>query len=568
MKRPAVLLAVMAAVLAAKPIRFAILGDRTGGSQDSVYERIVAQVTQAKPEFVVTVGDQIEGYTTDTTELAAEWAGYKTIVAGIGAPLHLTAGNHDITNNVMRPVFERLWGRAYYTFRHKDIRVLVLDNSQANTAADLGDEQMAWLAATLDSTRGARWTMVFMHKPFWEQGVLRGKPDALHELFRQYGVDAVFTGHYHQYFAGTIDGIKYTSIGSSGGEADPGPTNIGYHWAAVSVDDKKGITITPTREDGSTRAWQDVSLEEKLAIDQVEATGLRFGEPLEIVEGQAATMALQLWVSNYDQAPVSDALKWEVPDGWSVSCPEKLDYVDGTSAMVDFVVTRGADVIYPVPVASTKLAYAPGKGVQVSQPLRVSRTVRAPRAGKPVIDGELREKLWQRPATQLFGWDGKPSAAESTAFFYAWDDENVYLAAWCRESRMDSLRLGATERDGAVYNDDCVGWFLRPDFGNRQVYQVYVSANGVVFDQSIVTSLESGVESDPAWNGEYEVKTARGKDWWSVEVRVPVAQLGGKAEPGRAWGVNLRRKQQRLGTADWQVPISYDADTYGRLVME
>jgi hypothetical protein len=286
-----------------------------------------------------------------------------------------------------------------------------------------------------------------------------------------------------------------------------------------------------------------------------------------LVEGPAGTAVLPLHVENFGLAPVSDSLGWEVPDGWQVSTAGRPDFAGGDAAVVDVVVTRGADVFYPAPVVSAKLAYAPGKGVRVSQPLRVSRTVAAP-CGRPDIDGELREKLWWKPATQLFDWSGKPTEAESTAFYFAWDDSSVYLAAWCRETKPESLRLGAAERDGAVYNDDCVGWFLRPDFGSRRVYQVYVNAAGTVFDQSIVTTDDAGTTSDPAWNGEYEVKTTRGKDWWSVEMRMPVAQFGAKTEPGRSWGVNFRRKQQRLGTADWQVPISYDADTYGRIVME
>lgn len=567
MKRIATLLAVMAAVLAAGPIRFAVIGDRTGDAQDSVYERIVTQVAQAKPEFVLTVGDQVEGYTTDTAELAAQWAEYRGIVAGLGAPLHLAAGNHDITYDPARPVFERHWGRPYYSFEHKGIRVFVLDNAQANTVDEMGDEQLAWFASALDSFRSARWTMVLMHKPFWEQLALRGKPDTLHALYKRFGVDAVFTGHYHQYFAGTIDGIRYTSVGSSGGDAYPSPTGLGYHWIEVAVD-RRRITITPVREDGTRRNWQDVSLEEKLALDRVEALGLRFSEPLEIVDGQAGTTVLPLVVSNFGNPPVSDSLGWEVPDGWQVSTAGRPDFADGgDAALVDVVVTRGADVYYPVPVVSTTLPYAPGKGVRVSQSLRVARTAAA-RHGRPDIDGELREKLWWKPATKLFGPDGKPSLAESTAFYFAWDDSSVYLAAWCRETQMDSLRLGATGRDGSVYNDDCVGWFLRPDFASRRACQVYVNASGVVFDQSVATTAEGGMESDPKWSGEYEVKTARGKDWWSVEMRVPVAQLGGKTGQGISWGVNFRRKQQRLGNADWQVPISYDVDTFGRMVME
>ncbi len=567
MKRVVVFLVAVAAIVGAKPIRFAVIGDRTGDAQDSVYERIVARVAQAKPEFVLTVGDQIEGPVTDSAELAARWEEYRAIVAGLGAPLHLVAGNNDITNPMMRSAYERLWGRAYYSFEHKGIRVFVLDNSQANTVAEMGGAQLAWFASALDSFRSARWTIVLMHKPFWEQLVLRGKPDTLHALYKRFGVDAVFTGHYHQYFAGTIDGIKYTSVGSSGGNASPSPTGLGFHWMQVVVD-RRGITIAPVREDGTTRKWQDVSLTEKLSLDRVEALGLRFSEPLEIVEGQAGTTVLPLVVSNFGNPPLKDSFGWEVPDGWQVSTAGRPEFADGgDAALVDVVVTRGADAFYPVPVVSATLPYAPGKGVRVSQPLRVARTVSAPH-GRPDIDGELREKLWWKPATRLFRPNGKPTRAESTAFYFAWDDSSVYLAAWCRESRPESLRLDAAERDGAVYNDDCVGWFLRPDFSNRNVYQVYVNAAGTVFDQSINTTEDAGTESDPSWNGEYEVKAARGADWWSVEMRVPVAQFGAKAGPGRAWGANFRRKQQRLGTADWQVPISYDPDTFGRLLME
>ena len=74
MKR-VILLAVMvlSVVAVAAPTKFAIIGDRTGSHQDSVYEKIVAEVAADTPEFVITVGDQIEGYTEDTTELNKEW---------------------------------------------------------------------------------------------------------------------------------------------------------------------------------------------------------------------------------------------------------------------------------------------------------------------------------------------------------------------------------------------------------------------------------------------------------------------------------------------------------------
>ncbi len=48
------------------PMRFAIIGDRTGGHVEGVYEEMVAEVEAMKPDFVMTVGDHIEGYTEDT----------------------------------------------------------------------------------------------------------------------------------------------------------------------------------------------------------------------------------------------------------------------------------------------------------------------------------------------------------------------------------------------------------------------------------------------------------------------------------------------------------------------
>jgi len=45
--------------------------------------------------------------------------------------------------------------------------------------------------------------------------------------------------------------------------------------------------------------------------------------------------------------------------------------------------------------------------------------------------------------------------------------------------------------------------------------------------------------------------------------------LGGIAEPGKKWKINFRRKQRRLDTvADWQVPIDYDPETLGFLLMK
>jgi len=117
--------------------------------------------------------------------------------------------------------------------------------------------------------------------------------------------------------------------------------------------------------------------------------------------------------------------------------------------------------------------------------------------------------------------------------------------------------------------DDCVGLFLAPDRGDTTVFQIYVNAEGVVFDQSIVFDENMRYRTDPSWNGQYEVVAARGDEGWAVEIKIPFRELGVDVARGHTWGLNFRRKQQRVrGAADWQVPIDYDPRTFGKIRFE
>ena len=49
----------------ADDFQFAIVSDRTGGHRAKIFSRAVEQLNLLQPEFVLSVGDLIEGYTTD-----------------------------------------------------------------------------------------------------------------------------------------------------------------------------------------------------------------------------------------------------------------------------------------------------------------------------------------------------------------------------------------------------------------------------------------------------------------------------------------------------------------------
>src|SRR4051794_30981930 len=54
--------------------RFAVVSDRTGGHRPGVFPRAVRMINMLQPEFVMSVGDLIEGHTVDPGQWALEWS--------------------------------------------------------------------------------------------------------------------------------------------------------------------------------------------------------------------------------------------------------------------------------------------------------------------------------------------------------------------------------------------------------------------------------------------------------------------------------------------------------------
>src|SRR5258707_1394476 len=66
--------------------QFAIVSDRTGGHRARTFSRAVEQLNLLQPEFVVSVGDLIEGYTLDRKELDRQWREFQGYVGRLQMP--------------------------------------------------------------------------------------------------------------------------------------------------------------------------------------------------------------------------------------------------------------------------------------------------------------------------------------------------------------------------------------------------------------------------------------------------------------------------------------------------
>ncbi|MBU0984729.1 MAG: metallophosphoesterase [candidate division Zixibacteria bacterium] len=554
---------------AALVTRFAIIGDRTGDARPGVYESIVAEIEQLKPDFVVTVGDMIEGYTEDSVVLEQRWREYMEIAGRFTMPIYYTAGNNDITTDGMAGHYFRYVGANYYAQDAGGVRLVVLDNSRWSSARDMPPDQLFWLKQVLADGCQADCMIVFMHKPFWYDAVAAGEPDPLHQLFVATGVDAVFTGHYHQYFSGLYDGIKYTGVGSSGGGMEPGPSGLGYHFAWVTVIGDR-IDIAPISA-GAVQDWDVLEAGERRLYRQARNRAISFSDAVPVNEGfRLSDHEVRFRIENMCLAErIDDTLRWEVPGGWQVR-PTRIPISlgPGETSQLAATVSHGGNELYPLPYVGSLFPYGEGKFAEISSPLRIARQAICLRCDQtPSIDGNLDESCWIEPITHLFGTDGGAVTTDSTYFYFLHDGINLFLGVRCQESMVDSIISTTDERDGMLFGDDCVGFFIHPDTSVAQVYQIYVNAAGAVFDQELNPNASGDYQGDPSWNLAAEVSCGRDAGSWSLEMKIPLAALGADLGKRDRWRINFRRKQYRVrAQANWQVPIDPNPATFGELL--
>jgi 3',5'-cyclic AMP phosphodiesterase CpdA len=243
--------------LSSDDFTFALLSDRTGLARAGVFEQAVEVLNWLHPDFVVQIGDAIEGYTTDETELAAQWAEFDGIIAALERPLFRVAGNHDVSNPVMREDWLRRYGLLHYHFCYADTLFLVLDTSDppqsleevagdltperlaelhARVASDpeavraefealgdwdstmpvaISDEQLAYFEQVLAEHTDVRWTFLCMHMPAW-QGDGHPALERLHTALGDRPYTA-FAGHIHNYRRQVIRGRDHIRLGPTGG---------------------------------------------------------------------------------------------------------------------------------------------------------------------------------------------------------------------------------------------------------------------------------------------------------------------------------------------------------------
>ena len=201
---------------------FAVMTDRTGGHRPGIWMQAVRNLNLLRPEFVVSVGDLIEGYTDDRQRAENEWKEFLGFVDQLDMRFFFVAGNHDVTNPMLHEMWRKRFGREYYSFDYQGVHFLCLLSE--DPSASIGKEQLAWAAKDLEEHAGARWTFVFLHKPLWayaERELAAGNVDRTNWKKVEAALGArphtVFAGHVHHYVQFERNGSEYYQLATTGG---------------------------------------------------------------------------------------------------------------------------------------------------------------------------------------------------------------------------------------------------------------------------------------------------------------------------------------------------------------
>lgn len=421
-----------------RDFQFAIISDRTGGERAGKFREGVRKINLLHPEFVMSVGDGIEGYTENLEQMHREWDELDAIMSEFDAPFFYVPGNHDISNAVMLEEWQKRYGSPFYHFRYQDVLFIIL-NSEDPPPKQLSDDQLAFIESTLQEHDDVRWTLFFMHVPLWgfDHPTNWEKVEAM-IADRPY---TVFAGHTHNYMKTERQGRRYIVLATTGGGSQLlGPANGTFDQVAWVTMTDEGPVLANLFLNG---IWnENVRTPEVVGLVRPLEQGLALQtSPIHVEDETFARGTSTVTLANPADRPMLLEAWVHTPPGVAVTPTFIRRELSGKENATVELRIEAATALPWLAMAAPHIEYRMVYDVEGREPLeyrlRHQLLVDGPISCAPVdatVDGELKE--WpglrlsgSQPAQidhALHSWQGTGDG--SFRFDAGYDDEFVYIA--------------------------------------------------------------------------------------------------------------------------------------------
>jgi hypothetical protein len=453
-------------------------------------------------------------------------------------------------------------------------------NTEDPPQSKISDEQVSYVARTLEENRDARWTMVFMHKPFWAQKDAPeawGKIEKLLEGRRH----TVFGGHHHRYVKYRRNDEDYIKLATTGGGSQLAGPDLGEFdhvvWATMT-DEGPSLALLPL--DGVLA--DDVVTEEGVAMVGALRGSVASSDPF-LIEGEVfdGVAVNEVRFQNKADLPMSIEAGFEAhktlraePREMSLTVPPEST----RTVKVELTAERATRTDDLAPLTLNLSARFEPKGraaLQRDQTLRIMPERLQdcpPRAEAPRIDGRLDE--WDdlpwvcREPAYIEGdasqWTGPGDA--SFRFAVAHDEAFVYVAVETTDDR------SVLNPNSDPWNQDAVAIHLdaRSEPQRSQGRGIWRNRFKEFLVVEMCPGRESGetiiFEKEKAPEGMKAVCIKNGKGL-TAEIAVPSSWLdAAQGEPWKAFRLNVGQcdSDQRPGQQQtlwwrprWQSPTNF-----------
>lgn len=272
---------------------FSVCGDNRPADdylpQPKIFLKLLELIKKEDIAFHMTTGDIINGGTDNSKIIERQFSDYLNVLKILPVINFVSPGNHDTANDTSKKYFLEMINKKafrqsmingiqifipdigngtinintilkdessinsfYYYFEFKGTYFIVLDAFEKGYWGAVESSQLTWLEKVLESLRDKE-VFVFIHTPVYsvlnpETIVDSSKhmafsskknQDYIRELFKEYKVDGVFSGHEHLYNKQFHDGTTYI-ITALSGEYPFVPEDKGgfYHFCKIDIREK------------------------------------------------------------------------------------------------------------------------------------------------------------------------------------------------------------------------------------------------------------------------------------------------------------------------------------------